>query len=292
MKKGFRIEKYFVNGMFGSSGLVILLVAGILFTLISASWQTIQGYGFSFLTGTAWDPIFEEFGALPFMVGTLTTSFLALMISLPFSLSIALFLGEFHKQGKIPALFTSLVELLAGIPSVIYGFWALFYLVPIVRKIQIALELPPYGVGIFTASVILAIMIIPFSASIAREVIRMVPGGLKEGAYALGATRFEVIKDVVLPVGKSGIIAGLFLSLGRALGETMAVTMVIGNSNEMPDSLFAPGNTIASLLANEFNEASDAHYLSALMELGLVLFAITTVINLVGKWTIRRLGKA
>jgi phosphate transport system permease protein len=291
MKKRWSPEQQLVKGLFGSAGLVILLVAGILITLVLGSMQTIQHYGAGFLTGTVWDPIFKEYGALPFIVGTLATSFLALILSIPFSLSIALFLGEFHRKGKIPAIFTSLVELLAGIPSVIYGFWALFYLIPIIRQIELSLNVPPYGVGIFSASVILAIMVIPFSASIAREVIRMVPNGLKEAAYALGATRFEVIKDVVLPVGKSGIMAGFFLALGRALGETMAVTMVIGNSNDMPGSIFAPGNTIASLLANEFNEASEAQYLSALMELGLILFVITTIINLVGKWTIKRLGK-
>ncbi len=288
MKNILSPEKIFNQILAFSALIVVALTAGIFLTLLMQSGQSLEAHGFSFLTGTVWDPIFKEFGATPFILGTIATAFIALVISIPFSISIALFLGELHTKGIIPAIFTSLVELLAGIPSVIYGFWALYYLVPIARDIQINLDIPPYGVGIFTASIILSIMIIPFSASVSREVIRLIPNGLKEGAYALGATRYEVVKDVVFPGGKSGILAGFFLALGRALGETMAVTMVIGNSNEMPDSLFAPGNTIASLLANEFAEAGTEAYLSSLMELGLILFTITTILNLGAKFIIRR----
>jgi len=270
---------------------VIALVIVIAVILLKGSSESMHEFGFSFLLSREWDPVSGQFGSLPFIVGSLASAFLALLISLPFSLSIALYLGEFFRKGRLSAFFTSLVELLAGIPSVIYGFWALFYLVPIVRTIQEKLDMPPIGVGIFSAALILAIMIIPFSASIAREVIRMVPMGVKEGAYALGATRFEVIRDVIFPIGKSGIFAGVMLSLGRALGETMAVTMVIGNSNYMPQNLFSPANTIASLVANEFAEADSSLYMSALVELGLVLFVMTGVINLIGKIVIRRLAR-
>lgn len=272
--------------------LVILLVAIVAYTLYSGSGAAFQEFGMQFLVGKDWNPIESSFGALSFIFGTLVTSFLALLISIPFSLAIALFLGEYHHRGRIAGVFTSLVELLAGIPSVIYGFWALFYLVPIVRWIQMTFDIPPYGVGLFTASLILSIMIVPFSASLAREVIRMVPNGLKESAYALGATRVEVVRDVVLPVAKSGIFAGVILSLGRALGETMAVTMVIGNNNSFPDGIFSPGNTIASLIANEFAEADNEIHLSALIFLGLVLFIVTGIINLTGKLIIRRMARS
>jgi phosphate transport system permease protein len=291
MNKVLNFDTGFVWSMRLMALLVIGLVVAVGYVLVQGSSEAFQKFGLSFITGREWDPIMGSYGSLPFIVGSLLTAFLALLISIPFSMSIALYLGEFANKGKISAIFTSLVELLAGIPSVIYGFWALFYLVPVVRWIQERLDIPPIGVGIFSAALILAIMIIPFSASIAREVIRMVPVGLKEAAYALGATRLEVIKDVVLPVGKSGIFAGIMLALGRALGETMAVTMVIGNNNIMPDSLFSPANTIASLLANEFAEADSSLYVSSLVGLGLVLFVMTALINFLGKMLIRRLSK-
>ncbi len=291
MKKLLRFDDGFVWLLRLFALLVVVLVGAVAYVLWHGSLESRHLFGLSFLTGQEWDPIMDSYGALPFIVGSLVTSIIALLISIPFSISIALVLGEFFQKGKLAALFTSLVELLAGIPSVIYGFWALFYLVPIVRWLQDKLDLPPMGVGILSASLVLSIMIIPFSASIAREVIRMVPRGLKEAGYALGATRFEVIRDVVLPVGKSGIFAGIMLSLGRALGETMAVTMVIGNSNMMPKSIFDPANTIASLVANEFAEADTSLYMSSLVELGLVLFAMTGIINLIGKLVIRRLAR-
>jgi phosphate transport system permease protein len=183
-----------------------------------------------------------------------------------------------------------MIELLAGVPSVIYGFCGLFLLAPVVRSLEVTLGATPYGVGIFTASLVLSIMVIPYSASIGREVINLVPSDLKEAALSLGATRFEVVRKVVLPYASSGIFAGILLSLGRALGETMAVTMVIGNSNFIPKSIFSPGNTLASVIANEFTEATGSLYLASLIELGLVLFVVTAVINILGKLTIRRLG--
>jgi phosphate transport system permease protein len=180
------------------------------------------------------------------------------------------------------------VELIAAVPSVIYGFWGLIVLVPIVQKIEMKTGILPYGTGIFTASLILAIMIIPFAASLGKEMIRLVPASLKEGAYSLGATRYEVILNVIWPYSKPGLFAGVLLSLGRALGETMAVTMVIGNTSMVPKNIFSPGNTMASVIANEFTEADHTLYLSALIELGLVLFLVTIVINLAGKRIIKR----
>jgi phosphate transport system permease protein len=183
-----------------------------------------------------------------------------------------------------------MIELLAGVPSVIYGFCGLFLLAPFIRALEMTLGAAPYGVGIFTASLVLSIMIIPYSASIGREVISLVPSDLKEAALSLGGTRFEVIRKVILPYAAPGIVAGILLSLGRALGETMAVTMVIGNSNFIPKSIFSPANTLASVIANEFTEATGNLYLSSLIELGLVLFIVTTIINFIGKLIIRRMG--
>jgi phosphate transport system permease protein len=257
-------------------------------TLIVQSIPSLKSLGIGYLWGKVWDPVTDIYGAYPFLLGTLLTSFLALLISIPFSFAIALFLGEYYPKGPVSGILKNAVELIAAIPSVIYGFWGLFILVPLVRKFEVAIGVTPYGIGIFTASLILAIMIIPYAASMGREMVRMVPSHLKEGAFSLGATRYEVVKSIVLPYTKSGMFAGILLSLGRALGETMAVTMVIGNTSLIPDSIFAPGNTMASVIANEFTEAASTVYLSALIELGLVLFLVTVVINLLGKRLIKR----
>lgn len=270
---------------------MLFLLGGILLTLIWNSRLSLVRFGFSFLVGTEWNPVSGEFGALPFVVGTLLTSLFAILFSIPFSLALALFLGEYYRRGVPSTLLSSVIELLAGIPSVIYGFWALFFLVPIIRSIEMAVGAPPYGVGILTASLVLAIMVIPYSASVGREVIGMVPGSLKEAAYSLGATRMEVIFKIVLPYARSGIMAGILLALGRALGETMAVTMVIGNRNELPHGIFSPGNTMASIIANEFTEATEAIYLSALFEIGLLLFVVSTVVNSIGKVIISRFSR-
>ena len=187
------------------------------------------------------------------------------------------------------SIIRSSVELLAGIPSVIYGFCGIFILVPAVRALEMKLHVLPMGVGIFTASVVLSIMVIPFSASLGREVIQLVPSELKEAAYSLGATRYEVIRKVILPYARSGILAGVLLSLGRALGETMAVTMVIGNTNIIPKSIFDPSNTMASVIANEFMEASPGSlHLSSLVAVGLLLFVVTTIVNIIGRYVIKR----
>lgn len=268
---------------------VVVLLAGIFCSLLYASFPALQAMGFRFFIGTTWDPVTGEFGALPFVMGTLLTSFLALVISTFFSLPIAIFLGEYYRYGVVSSLVKTGIELLAGIPSVIYGFWGLFFLVPIVRALQLQVGAPPYGVGILTASCILAIMIIPYSASLGREMIALVPSDLKEAALSLGATRFEMVRKVILPYARSGIFAGILLSLGRALGETMAVTMVIGNANFIPKSLFAPANTMASIIANEFTEATGTIYLASLIEIALLLFVVTMIINLVGKFIVSRL---
>ncbi len=275
------------------SGIIMTsLLAAIFFTLALASGPAVKQIGFGFLTGTVWDPVANEFGVVPFLAGTLLTSFLALLISIIFSLAISILLGEYFQSGALSSFVRGGVELLAGIPSVIYGFWGLAFLVPAVRFIQLKLGVPPYGVGVLTASVILAIMIVPYSASLGREVIRLVPADLKEAALSLGATRFEVIRKIVLPYARSGIFAGVLLSLGRALGETMAVTMVIGNSNTLPTSIFAPANTMASIIANEFTEATGAVYLASLVEIALVLFVVTAIINIIGRIVITRIGVA
>lgn len=302
---------------------IIALLAGIFITLLLRSSLSMKDFGFSFLWKTTWDPVTGEFGALPFLVGTLLTSFLAILISTPFSLAIAVLLGEYLRRGIFPATIRSVIELLAGIPSVIYGFWGIFFLVPIVQKIEMELGIIPDGVGILTASIILAIMIVPYSASIAREVISMVPAEQKEAAYSLGSTRYEVIRSIIIPYARSGIFAGIILALGRALGETMAVTMVIGNRNSLPHeiiinpdgllgtmsswaegfgavlshlapaiaSIFGGSNTMASVIANEFTEATNELYIASLIEIGLALFIVSTIINVIGKETIRRLNK-
>ena len=267
---------------------MVILVFGLMLTLIIESIPSMKSLGLKYLWGKTWDPVNNVYGAFPFLLGTLLTSFLALAISIPFSFAVAVYLGEYNPKGWLSNFLKNTVELIAAVPSVIYGFWGLLVLVPLVRTMEIKMGVLPYGIGIFTASLVLAMMIIPYAASLGREMIRLVPSPLKEAAYSLGATRYEVLKNVILPYTKSGLFAGILLSLGRALGETMAVTMVIGNTSLIPTSIYAPGNTMASVIANEFTEADHAVYLSALIELGLVLFFVTVIINMVGKRIIQR----
>jgi phosphate transport system permease protein len=283
-----RAESVFKRSLTAVGIAMVLLVVGLMITLIIESVPSMKSLGFKYLWSRTWDPVNNVYGALPFLIGTLLTSFLALIISIPFSFAIAIYLGEYNPKGWLSNFLKNTVELIAAVPSVIYGFWGLLVLVPLVRSFETKVGVLPYGIGIFTASLILAIMIIPYAASLGREMIRLVPSPLKEGAYSLGATRYEVIKNVVLPYTKSGLFAGILLSLGRALGETMAVTMVIGNTSMIPDSIFGPGNTMASVIANEFTEADHTLYLSALIELGLVLFVVTVIINMIGKRIIKR----
>lgn len=283
-------ERIFEITLSAVSSFILLLVIGIFLTLLVSSVPAIRSSGFSFFTGSTWDPVKNIYGSLPFVFGTLITSFLALIISIPFSFAVSLYLGEYQPKGWFSSILRSAIDLMAGIPSVIYGFWALFILVPIIRSIELTLGVPAYGVSVLTASIVLAFMIIPYSASLGREVISMVPKNLKEAAYAMGATRFEMIKMVVVSYAQSGLFAASLLSLGRALGETMAVTMVIGNSSKIISSLFSPGNTMASVIANEFTEAASKTYFSALIEIGLLLFILTAIINYLGKTILKKLS--
>ncbi len=281
-------EKIFKFSLFAFSIMIVLILILIFITLLNGSMLALKHNGLSFLYSSIWNPVMDDYGALPFLSGTLITSFLSLAVCIPFALVISILLGEYYKKGIFATALGTAIELLAGIPSIIYGFWGLFFFVPIMRQLQLKLGVPPFGVGIITASAILTIMIIPYAASISREIINMVPSDLKEAAYSLGATRYEVVKKIVLPHSFSGIFAGILLALGRALGETMAVTMVIGNANVIPDSLFAPGNTMASLIANEFAEAVQNIHLSSLVQIGLLLFLVTAIINILGQKVLHR----
>ena len=285
--------------------LVLACLVGILLSLLAGSTTTIEKYGLRFLWSEEWDPVREEFGALVPIYGTLVTSLIAMLIGVPTSFGIALFLTELAPPWLRRPLGTT-IELLAAIPSIIYGMWGLFVLVPILqslvqpRLIAVFGELPivgalfegpPIGIGMFTAGLILSIMVVPFIAAVMRDVFELVPAMLKESAYALGATTWEVVFKVVLPYTRVGVIGGVMLGLGRALGETMAVTFVIGNAHQLAVSLMAPGNSIASALANEFTEAVGDTYYSALIELGLILFLITTIVLALSKLMLLRLGR-
>jgi phosphate transport system permease protein len=274
-----------------STFIVTGLIVALFLTLSIDAWPAIAKFKLGFLFETTWDPVHKVFGAATFIVGTLLTSFLALLISLPFSIGVALMLGEYYRHGPINKIMRVFIDLLASVPSVVYGLWGIAVLIPIIRSIEVAIGVTPYGVGIFTSSLILAIMIIPYSSSIATEVIRLVPDDLRAAGFAVGATRFEMIMNVVFPYARSGILAGIMLSLGRALGETMAVTLVIGNVSQLPKSIFSPGNTLASVIASQFTESSGSLHLAAMVELGLVLFVITTVINGLSHRVILRLNK-
>jgi phosphate transport system permease protein len=277
------------------SSLVIVLVVGILLTLVRESSLSIEKFGLAFWTGRTWDPVSGEFGAFPFLWGTLYSSLVALAISAPIALGIAIFLAELSPRVLRQPL-TFLTELLAAIPSIVYGLWGIFVLVPFVRTLEAAtpewlksvplFSGPPVGIGMLAGGLILSVMITPFTASVSREVLRAVPMSQREGAYALGATRWEAIQ-MALSYGRTGIIGAVMLGLGRALGETMAVTMVIGNNPQVSWSLFAPQHTMSAVIANEFTEAADELYLHALMEIGLVLFVVTVLINGLSRLLIR-----
>lgn len=269
----------------------IVLTAAILYTLGSMSGPAIREFGFfDFLAGTGWSDKTENYGAWPFILGTLETSLLALIICIPFSLAVALFCGEYFRGKKIATIVSSIVDMLAGIPSIVYGLWG-FYTI---RHLMVAWGWSEQGFGVILASFVLAIMIIPYASSLSAEFIGMVPGELKEAAYGLGATRLEVIKSVSLPNAASGIFAAYTLAFGRALGETMAVTMLIGNTNNIPfthgetGNLIETGNTMASVIANQFGEATGLK-LSALFAIGLILFLITALINFIAKLIIAKL---
>ncbi|HEY2906740.1 MAG TPA: phosphate ABC transporter permease subunit PstC [Vicinamibacterales bacterium] len=278
---------------------LILIVCAIGFELTRQSMLSIQKFGLNFWRTETWDPVSGEFGALPFIWGTLYSSILALLIATPIAIGIAVFISELSPAFlRQPLVF--LTELLAAIPSIVYGLWGIFVLVPAVRWLEVStpdvlrhtplFSGPPLGVGMLAAAIILAIMVIPFTSSVAREVLRSVPAAQREGAYALGATRFEAIRAALF-YARTGIIGAIMLGFGRALGETMAVTMVIGNNPRVATSLFAPQYTMSAVIANEFTEAADPLYLNALIEIGLVLFIITLIVNALSRlliWSMAR----
>lgn len=275
------------------------IVLAIAFELVRQSEASIAKFGLQFWRTDTWDPVAGQFGALPFIWGTLYSSILALLLATPIALGIAVFTSELSPAFlRAPLIF--LTELLAAIPSIVYGLWGIFVLVPAVRAFETALpdalrvlpifSGPPLGVGMLAAAVILAVMVIPFTSSIAREVLKTVPLTQREAAYALGATPFEAIRAAMF-YARTGIIGAVMLGFGRALGETMAVTMVIGNNPQVAASLFAPQYTMAAVIANEFTEAADELYLSALVEIGLVLFIITLIVNAMSRvliWSMAR----
>ena len=278
-------EKVTKRVLFIASFILIILISGIVLTLISGAFPVFEKYGFSFIYSDKWDPTEgkEQYGALTYIVGTVITSLLALILCIPFAFSTSLFIGEYYKGTLVAKIIGTLIDLLAGVPSIVYGLWGFYYL----RPLLFSLGENTQGYGIFTSSIVLAIMIIPYATSISTEIISLVPNHLKEAAYSLGATRLEVITNVTIPVARSGIIASYILALGRALGETMAVTMLIGNSNLMPKGIFSLGNTMASVIANQFGEASGLK-LSSLIAIGLLLFVVTGFINGIGKLIIKK----
>jgi phosphate transport system permease protein len=279
-----------------------VLMVFLVWELYSGSQLAIQRYGFSFVTGSTWDPVAEEFGAAPLIFGTLLSSLLALLIAVPLSLGVAIYLTEFAPRViRQPIAFV--IELLAAIPSVVYGLWGIFVLIPLLRTAVFPFlrdtlgflpffRGPIYGPSMLSASIILAIMIMPFIMSVAREVLAAVPGSQREAALALGATRWEAVVSAIVPYAKSGIAGAVILGLGRALGETMAVTMLIGNTHEITASLFAPGYTMAAVIANEFAEAATDIHFSALTYVAFVLFLVTVVVNAAARLLIWRVARA
>lgn len=300
-------DRLFELATLACAALVLAVLGAIFLSLVLGSWQALTRHGLGFLFHADWDPINGDFGALAPIYGTLVTSAIAMVVGVPLSFGIALFITELSPRLLRRPLVIA-IELLAGIPSIIYGMWGLFVFAPIFgRYVQPLLhdslgrlpglgmlfQGPPMGVGMLTAGLILALMITPFISSVMREIFEVVPRALKESAYAMGATTWEVMIRIVVPQTRIGLVGGIMLGLGRALGETMAVTLVIGNAYQISPSLFAPGNTISSVLANEFSEADDALYTSSLMELGLVLFLIAITVLVAARlllWRLRRNG--
>jgi len=293
-------DRFFRRVCFGFALTVVAIVIGLAGSLVWNSRLAIKQFGWSFLWGQTWDPVAPLFGALPFIYGTLVTSAVALCIAVPLGIGTAVFLAELAPP-RVSEIVSFLVELLAAIPSVIYGLLGIFVVVPWVRTVAspgISAVLgwmpifrgTPYGVGLFAAGLILAAMIVPFITTVSREVLLIVPRSQREAALALGATHWETVWNAILPYARSGIIGSIFLALARALGETMAVTMVVGNRPEIHASLFEPGYTMAAVLANEFTEATYDLYLHALIEIGLVLFCVTFIVNGLARLLLLRIG--
>ena len=285
--------------------LVLLVLGGVILSLISGAWPALQRFGFGFLVGQAWNPVTENFGALAPVYGTLVTSAIAMLIGIPVAFGVALFITELCPNWLKRPLST-MIELLAAIPSIIYGIWGLFVLAPFVQEhiepllidtlgnvpgVGMLFAGPPLGIGVLTAGFILAVMVLPFISSVMRDVFETVPAVLRESTYALGATTTEVVWKVVLPFTRVGVFGGILLGLGRALGETMAVTFVIGNSHHIHASILQPGTTISAALANEFTEAVGDIYLSSLTALGLILFVITFIVLALAKLLLIKLER-
>jgi phosphate transport system permease protein len=295
------VEAFFKWGTFAFAFLIIVLLIWMIIAIAIQSQLSLEKFGFQFLTSTDWDPVKGLFGALPFIYGTIVSSIVAIAVAAPISIGVALFLTEMApKWLRTPIGF--LIELLAAIPSILFGLWGLFVFVPFVREwIQKPIGKilgwfplfsgAPIGLGMLSAGLLLAIMIIPIITALARDIIGNVPNIQKEGALALGATRWEMIWKVVLPYARSGILGAVILGLGRALGETMAVTMVIGNRAEIKASLFAPSHSMAAVIANEFTEATGDLYLSSLIEVGLILFLVTFLLNALARFLIWSVAK-
>ena len=297
-------DSVFRSITFISAITVLILLSGVTFTLIEGAIPALKKFGPGFITGEAWNPVTEVFGAITPIYGTIVTSLVAMAVGIPISLGIAIFLTEFC-PARLRRPIGVAIELLAGIPSIIYGIWGLFYLAPFLQKhVQPALiDLfgnvpilsdifagPPYGIGMGTAGLILAIMVLPFITSITRDVFETVPTVLKESGYGLGCTTWEVVRHIVIPYTRVGIVGAVMLGLGRALGETMAVTFVIGNSHRISASLLAPGTTISAVIANEFTEAVGDLYKSSLVALGLILFVITFIVLAFARLLLLKLG--
>jgi phosphate transport system permease protein len=293
-------DRGFAAVVYGGSILFALLIIGLFVELVLGSWPSIVAFGPSFIWKSGWDPSNNKFGALPMIYGTLVTSFIAIALAAFVGIMAAVFLADFAPRW-LAAPLSFLIELLAAVPSVVYGLWGLFVLAPFVRTaIGPALQKvlgwtplfsgPIYGVGLLTAGIILALMIVPTVTAISRDVIAAIPRDLREASMALGSTKWEMAMRVVLPAARVGIFGACVLALGRALGETIAVTMVIGNRPEISASLFAPSYTLASVIANEFTEATTSVYISALIELGLILFIVSIVVNALARlmiWSVR-----
>jgi phosphate transport system permease protein len=286
----------------GLAAVVPLLTLGVGAQLYWGSAAARRAFGWGFLTGSTWDPVFEHFGAWPFLFGTLFTTAVALVLAAPLGVAVAIFLSEVAPR-RVRAWLSGLVELLAVVPSVVYGLWGMVVLVPWLRQTLepwLGAHLgwlplfqgPAYGVGFLAAGLVLALMVLPFVVSMALEAMRAVPVAQREAGLALGATRWEVVQHIVLPAARGGIGGGVLLAVGRALGETMAVTMLIGNRPAVSASLFAPGYTLASIIANEFTEATSALYTASLVELGLILFGLTLVVNLAARMLLKPRGAA
>lgn len=304
--QGLRTTDTFFRLLTHSSAYLVLLILGAIFaSLVLGGWLAFSTFGFGFLTTEVWNPVTEQFGALAPIYGTLITSAIAMLVAVPISIGIAVFLTELCPMALRRPIGIA-IELLAGVPSIIYGIWGLFFFAPMLQSyVQPALIAffkpvpvlnglfagPPYGIGILTSGLILAMMVLPFITAVCRDVFETVPTVLKEAAYGMGWTTREVVKNVVLPYTRVGIIGGIMLGLGRALGETMAVTFVIGNAHRISESILAPGTTISATIANEFTEAVGDLYTSSLIALGLILFFITFVVLALARLMLMRIEK-